>query len=66
MYKTLKWSNDTSPKKWHTKHKHAYTYLLLLTALELSLVDSSPYTNTDKTNKKNINKGNNTQTQYKQ
>jgi len=42
------------------------TLLLLLTAIELSLGGSSPYTSTDKTNKNNIHKGNNTKTQYKQ
>ena len=34
------------------------------TAMEFSLGGSSPYTSTDKTN--NINKRNNTKTQYKQ
>jgi len=32
-------------------HIHSFTCLLLLTAIELSLGGSSPYTSTDKTNK---------------
>jgi hypothetical protein len=41
-----------------------FTYLL--SAVELSLGGSSPYTARDKTNNNKYNKRNNTKTQYKQ
>ena len=46
---------------------HTY-YLItyLRTAVELSLVGSSPYTSRDKTDKNKYTKRNNTKTQYKQ
>ena len=47
---------DDSPLR--PKHETLLLLLLLLTAIELSLGGSSPYTSTDKTNKKKCKRNN--------